>query len=515
MKKQRLFPVAVLLATFLAGCSEDFGSYYDGAYYEPALNEKGLIEEVEPQSGDRFDEIVDNPFVKVSEQPVSTFSVDADGAAYGIMRKYINKEYTVDKSSVRIEEYLNYFTFDYPAPVDNHAVAINGEAGICPWNPEHLLVRLGIKGKSLEKEEMPKANYVFLVDVSGSMDSDDKIGLLKSGLIELTDQLNPDDRISLITYSGEVKKLLESTPAKNAHKIKNAIKKLNAEGCTAGGKALEMAYKEALTNYIEGGNNRVIMGTDGDFNVGVTNTDSLVSMVERYARQGIYMTCCGFGTGNLNDSMMEKISNAGNGTYNYIDCEKEMMKVFVNERERFCAVANDAKCQVTFDSTLVSAYRLIGYENRVMNAEDFADDTKDAGEIGAGQTITALYEIVPAETSPVLTPTEPHVFATFDFRYKQSLSDASLPLQLTLAVEDMYDGSNNLRPTSENFRFAAGVASFGMVLRDSPYKGTATIDLAQELAQSALTFDPHGYRMEFVELMKKYAAARIMNNDNK
>ena len=503
--KRYLILSVTLLATLFAGCA-----YYDGvseSYMDINGNTTVWNLDEENQSGDQFDEFTDNPFIATSQAPVSTFSVDADGAAYGIMRKYIGRGYTVDPSSVRIEEYLNYFTFDYPSPTDSHAVAINGEVSVCPWNTEHRLVRLGIKGKSLTKEEMPKANFVFLVDVSGSMDSDDKIELLKSGLIELTDQLNPDDRISIITYSGEVKKLLESTPAGEAAKIKKAIKALTAEGCTNGGSALKMAYKEALTNYIIGGNNRVILGTDGDFNVGVTNTDSLVSMVERYARQGIYMTCCGFGTGNLNDSMMEKISNSGNGTYNYIDCEKEMMKVFVNERERFCAVASDAKCQVTFDSTLVRAYRLIGYENRVMSTEDFTDDTKDAGEIGAGQTITALYEVVPTDQFNQFiekADVARHPFATFDFRYKQSLSEASLPLQLTLAVEDMYDTSHQLLPTTENFRFAAGVAAYGMVLRDSPYKGTATIQSAIELVQGARTFDPHGYREELQQLMERY-----------
>ena len=509
MKKNIFLSTCLLLSFLLVGCgnNDEFEGGFNSKEYDgdAMMNLEPLTDL--PGNDDRFSEIVDNPFVKVSDEPVSTFSVDADGAAYGIMRKYVNMGYTVNKSSVRIEEYLNYFTFDYAAPADDHTVAINGEVGVCPWNTEHRLMRLGIKGKSLDADQMPQANFVFLVDVSGSMDSKDKIELLKSGLIELTDQLNPEDRISIITYSGEVKKLLESTKAKNAHEIKNAIKKLSAEGCTAGGKALEMAYKEALANYIIGGNNRVIMGTDGDFNVGVTDTDLLVSMVESYARQGIYMTCCGFGTGNLNDSMMEKISNAGNGTYNFIDCEKEMMKVFVNERERFCAVANDAKCQVTFDSTLVSSYRLIGYENRVMSNEDFTDDTKDAGEIGAGQTITALYEVVPTEqfeTCFAESHTNRHPFATFDFRYKKSLSDASLPLQLTLAVEDMYDNTLQLLPTSENFRFAAGVASYGMVLRDSPYKGNATLGSAIELVQSACSFDPHGYRKELVQLMGKY-----------
>ena len=507
MKKQLNLSVIVLLTALLVGCdvATKEGYYYE-MYYDNAI--MGVFPEMElPPSGDRFDEIVDNPFVKTADQPVSTFSVDADGAAYGIMRKYVRNRYNVAPSSARIEEYLNYFTFDYPSPTDNHSVAINGEVGVCPWNTSHRLLRLGVKGKSLDGNEMPKANYVFLIDVSGSMDSDDKIELLKSGLIELTDRLNPSDRISLITYSGVVKKLLESTPAKEADKIKKAIKKLTAYGSTNGGSALKMAYQEALANFIPDGNNRVILGTDGDFNVGVTNTDSLISMVEQFARKGIYMTCCGFGTGNLNDAMMERVSNAGNGTYYYIDCEDEMMKVFVHERERFCAVASDAKCQVTFDSAFVSAYRLIGYENRVMDNEDFEDDTKDAGEIGAGQTITALYEVVPTEWFDrcfVESKTNRHTFATFDFRYKKSLSEASLPLQTTIAVEDMYDSSLNLLPTSENFRFAAGVVSYGMVIRNSPYKGDATIESAMTLVDGARTFDPHGYRKELVSLMAAY-----------
>jgi Ca-activated chloride channel family protein len=402
---------------------------------------------------------------------------------------------------VRIEELLNYFTFDYASPTDGNTVAINAEVGECPWNPEHHLLRLGIKGKELTAAETPLANFVFLVDVSGSMCSSDKLDLLKSGLKELVYQMNPDDRISIITYSGEVKKLLESTTASHAATIARAIDKLNADGCTAGGEALKMAYEEAMANYDKSRNNRIILGTDGDFNVGVTSTDALTEMVESYAKKGIYMTCLGFGMGNLNDEMMESISNHGNGTYHYIDSEDEMMKVFVHERERFVSVANDAKCQVTFDSTLVSEYRLIGYENRVMSKEDFENDEKDAAEIGAGQTITALYEIILSDQIPQDNRKAAWFsnFVTFDFRYKKSLDSESIPLQKVLRVEDIV----NKYGRSDDFYFAAGVAAYGMVLRNSPYKGDATIGMASELMKGHLGKDPHGYKAELLQLMDK------------
>ena len=448
-----------------------------------------------PASGDKFEEFTDNPFVSTEEQAVSTFSVDADGASYGIVRRYLTSGWwDINPSSVRIEEFLNYFTFDYPQPTGDDAVAINAEVGRCPWNTEHLLLRLGLKGKELKADETPRANFVFLIDVSGSMASKDKLDLLKEGLTELLYQLNPDDRISIVTYSGEVKKLLESTSVRHADKIKQAISRLTADGCTAGGEALKMAYEEALANYDPDQNNRVIMGTDGDFNVGVTDTDALVEMVESYARKGIYMTCLGFGMGNLNDAMMEKISNSGNGTYNYIDCENEMMKVFVHERSRFVSVANDVKCQVTFDPKFVSQYRLIGYENRVMSNEDFENDKKDAAEIGAGQTVTALYELVPTpDMWNKNLANEPIV--TFDCRYKKSLKDSSIPLKTEVARDGIWES-----PSTE-FSFAAGVAAYGMILRDSPHKGASTIDMAKELVGQGLNFDAHGYRAELLKLM--------------
>lgn len=493
MRKVFRTAAAATICILAAGCSKG-DLAMDGGYYPESYPTTGPEADFEmPQEqpgGDKYNDYQDNPFIDAQVQNISTFSVDADGASYANMKRFISEGTLPYGGSVRIEEFLNYFTFDYEDPADDNTVAINAEIGPCPWTPENRLMRLGIKGRSLAESEIPDANFVFLIDVSGSMNSPDKLELLKSGLKTLVDNLRPTDRISIITYSGKVTKLLESTLAADAATIKKAIGKLTASGSTAGGEALKMAYEEALANYIEGGNNRVIMGTDGDFNVGVSNTDDLVEMVQDYAGKGIYMTVCGFGRGNLNDSMMESISNNGNGTYEYIASEDDMTKVFVNERSEFFAVANDAKIQITFDRAKVAKYRLIGYENRVLSQEDFENDEKDAGEIGSGQTITALYEIVPAEGAAEGS------WATFDFRYKKSLSEASIPLTLEVSPAAEFE-------TSTEFSFAAGVAAYGMILRNSPYMGTATFDMAYELVQGGTHFDPFGYRADLLNIIKK------------
>ncbi len=488
MEKITVIMMSAAICIGLASCS---GGMYEANYY-PSAPEEGVMPG-EDESGDKYSDYIDNPFIKTADENVSTFSVDADGASYSNVRRFIREGRMPDDGSVRIEEFLNYFTFDYADPTDGNMVAINAEIGPCLWTPGNKLMRLGIKGHSLAESELPEANFVFLVDVSGSMDSNDKLGLLKTGLKTMVDYLRPNDRISIITYSGKVKKVLESTRAKDASKIKKAISKLTAGGSTAGGAALEMAYKEALENFIEGGNNRIIMGTDGDFNVGVTSTDALVEMVQDYASKGIYMTVCGFGRGNLNDSMIETITNKGNGTYEYIGSEEDMTRVFVNERSEFIAVANDAKIQITFNPALVESYRLIGYENRVLSNEDFENDDKDAGEIGAGQTITALYELVPAESVAEDGPA-----AVFDFRYKKALGEGSVPLTLDVLESDA-------SAVSSEFSFAAGIAAYGMILRESPYRGEATLEMAYDLAEAGVQFDPFGYRADFLELINDTA----------
>ena len=489
MKKILISVIAVAAAAAAISCSKDSMYSRDGGIYgyDASYAENGGDEL--PNSGDDFSAIVENGFIKASEQPTSTFSIDADGATYAYMRRCVNMGFLPGGNAVRIEEYLNYFTFDYPEPAGGETVAVNAETGVCPWNTEHRLLRLGLKGKSLSDSEIPDANYILLIDTSGSMNGDDRLGLIKKGLTTMLDYMKPSDRIAIITYSGAVKRLLESTLVSDAAKIKRAINSLNASGGTAGGPAMKMAYDEAVAHYVSGGNNRIIMCTDGDFNVGVSNTTELVEMVENYLDKGIYLSIMGFGMGNFQDSRMEEISNHGNGTYNYIDSEEEMMKVFVNERSRFFSVANDTKCQVSFNPAAVDSYRLIGYENRVLANEDFDNDKKDAGEIGAGQTITALYEIVPAEGF-----TSEENVASFDVRYKKAIGEDSRALSLSVG---------NSVTESQNLNLAAGIAAYGLCLRDSKFKGESSLPLARELVQSSLGFDPNGFRAQLVELIRK------------
>ena len=494
MKKYQIITLTMAVAVMAVSCMKADYFSFEGAYYD-GMTAEGEINEA---PGDKFDEIKENDFVKVSDQPTSTFSVDADGAAYAYMRRCIQSGRLPDANSVRVEEYLNYFTFDYADPTGDETVAINAEVGDCPWNPEHKLLRLGLKGKSLKDSEIPDANYILLIDTSGSMNGSDRIDLIKTGLCTMIDYMKPTDRIAIITYSGEVKMLLESTLVKDADKIKAAIKKLVANGSTAGGAAMKMAYEEATEHYIKGGNNRIIMCTDGDFNVGVSNTEKLVEMVESYLDKGIYLSIMGFGAGNFQDSRMESLSNHGNGTYTYVDCEEEMMKVFVNERSHFYSVANDTKCQITFKGEVVDSYRLIGYENRVMSNEEFENDKKDAGEIGAGQTITALYEIVPAEGFKA-----DESLARFDVRYKLTLGGESRPLGLDINVPTLDDKGSISAAASENLRFAAGVTTYALCLRNSEYKANATPEMALELVNSSLGKDEGGFRGQLAELIKK------------
>ena len=488
MKKIALF---LLLAGLCASSCSKFGyiGELDGTGY---MSYPGPNPEDGPHiqiSGDRFYEFKENPFVSVAETPVSSFSVDADGAAYAYMRRSIRYGSPVPVNSVRIEEYLNYFTFDYPEPASGETLGINAEAFTCPWAPEHLLIRLGLKGKTLPENKIPSANFIFLIDTSGSMYGNDRLELVKTGLCAMVDAMRPDDRVAIITYSGSVKRLVESTLiSKGAESIKRAIRSLNANGGTAGGPAMQMAYDEAKAHFSEDANNRIIMCTDGDFNVGVSSTDALVEMVESYQEKGIYLSIMGFGQGNFQDSRMENLSNHGNGTYTYIDSEEEMMKVFVQERSHFYSVANDTKCQVRFNPEVVESYRLIGYENRVMTAEEFEDSKKDAGEIGAGQTVTALYELVLKEGLE-----EGFYVGDFEARYKYSLKDAE-----SHSLTESIGATCEISP---EFTFAAGVAAYGLVLLDSEYKADATLSMAKELVAGAAGED--SFRKQLVSLIEK------------
>lgn len=448
---------------------------------------------LEPQSEEKYKDYEENPFISVSESPVSTFSVDADGGAYANMRRYMQLGQVPPKAAVRIEEFLNYFTFDYNDPVSEEHVALNSELAVCPWNTEHHLLRIGMKGKSIPENELPNSNFVFLIDVSGSMNAPEKLGILKSGFKLMTDQLRDQDRVAIVTYAGSAAVLLQSTYGDKKSEIKKAIDKLGAGGSTAGAEGIITAYKIALDNFIPGGNNRIIIGSDGDFNVGPSSVDELTELIEQKRESGVYLTVLGVGTGNLNDHMMEQIANKGNGNYEYIDSADELVKIFIHEKSKFYTVAKDSKIQITFNPDKVNSYRLIGYENRSLENEEFEKDSTDAGEIGAGQTITALYEVI-LSTNLSASP-----YAQFDFRYKKPNENGSR--LLTHTVNNI---PSTIESSSENMRFAASVTAFGLLMKQSAHKGTADKQMVLNLGSGAKTFDPNGYREQFISIVNKW-----------
>lgn len=496
--RSRLLPLLgfVFLFTFCTKDSIDdrgiavddaeFGNFTDS--YSPGIS----APQPDP-GGEGYEEYQENPFISTTDEAISTFSIDADGASYSNTRRFLNSHQLPPKGAIRTEEFINYFNFDYPEENGQHPIALNGEMSTCPWNQEHKLLRIGIQGKSIPEHELPRSNFVFLIDVSGSMNSLNKLELLKQGFKIFTDQLADGDRVSIVTYSGQSGVLLPSTPGSEKTIIKNAIDQLGAGGSTAGAQGIITAYNIALENFIEGGNNRVILGTDGDFNVGISSQEGLVELIEEKRELGVFLTVLGVGTGNYQDAKMEQLADNGNGTYEYLDNINQAKKVLIYEFQKFFTVAKDVKVQVQFNPDVVFAYRLIGYENRLLENEDFEDDEKDAGEIGAGQSITALYEIIPSVLSlPNSTA------LTVDFRYKRPDEDSSIPLFL-----DIVDQSQTFDSASENMRFAATAAGFGMMLWDSQYKGDLTYDDLINWAYDADTFDPFGFRAEFVQLVNK------------
>ncbi len=458
---------------------------------------------------EEYDFIEENGFQIVTSKPLSTFSVDVDAASYGNIRRFINQGELPPKDAVRIEELINYFDYDYPEPDGANPFSISIEAGKCPWNEHSRLVHIGLKGKDVKIENMPESNLVFLLDVSGSMSSPNKLPLVKKAFKLLVKQLRKNDRVAIVTYAGHSGVALESTPGDERIKIINSLEMLNSGGSTAGAEGIELAYRIAEQNFIKGGNNRVILATDGDFNVGPSSDEQLTRIIEEKRKKGIFLTVLGFGMGNLKDSKMEKLADKGNGNYAYIDNILEAKKVFVNEISgTLLTIAKDVKIQVEFNPANVYAYRLIGYENRLLNDEDFLNDKKDAGDIGAGHTVTALYEIIPAgneDKFPVIEPLKYQKteipkeafndeLLTVKFRYKKPDEDTSIPLAKILKKEDL---DKNI---SGNFKFSAAVAEFGMLLRDSAWKGDANWKSVISLAREARGKDPFGYRAEFIKL---------------
>ena len=456
---------------------------------------------------------LDNGFKRTENFPLSTFSIDVDAASYSNMRRFVNKGEMPPADAVRTEEFINYFTYDYPEPEGNSPVRITAETGECPWNKSHRLVRIGIKAREMPTETLPASNLVFLIDVSGSMWGADGLDLVKSSLKLLVNNLRDNDKVAIVVYSGDASVKLESTSGSDKQKIKDAIDELTARGSTAGGAGIITAYKIAKKNFITGGNNRIIMCTDGDFNIGLSSETELELLIEKERKSGVFLTVLGYGMGNYKDNKIQILAEKGNGNHAYIDNLQEANKVLVNEfGATLHTVAKDVKLQVEFNPSQVQAYRLIGYESRLLEDEDFNNDAKDAGELGAGHTVTALYEIVPAgaisnytgkvdelkyqkKIKPAIIPTGSNELLTIKLRYKMPDENNSLKIELPVI-----DNRNN--NVSGDFRFAAAVAMFGQLLRDSEYKGNATYDMVIELAKKGLENDKHGYRREFIRLVE-------------
>lgn len=474
--------IMLLLFFGMVSCSErENGDYFDNISM--------------PGSGDRYAEITENPFINVSDEPISTFSIDADGASYANIRRFIQQDEVLPpRGAIRTEELINYFQLDYPYEEGEHPITVNGEVSSCPWTDGNKLVRIGIKGKPIPQETVPPSNFVFLIDVSGSMGSEDKLDLLKNGFKYFTDQLTAEDRVAIVTYAGSSGVVLASTSGDKKAIIKNAIDKLGSGGATAGAEGIITAYEIAQQNLIEDGNNRVVLGTDGDFNVGPSSQEELVKLIEEKRDLGIFLTVLGVGRGNLNDSALEQIADNGNGTYEYIDNLNQLKKVFIYDYNKFFTVAKDVKVQVEFNPENVEAYRLIGYENRVLENEDFENDKKDAGEIGADQNITALYEIKPkANVDYRNVPT-----FTIDFRYKNPDEDTSIPMELAV-----FDEGKSFTESSDFMRFTGAVASFSMLIYKSDFKGTSNFDKVKEWLSQTHLDDKHGFKMELRNLVTK------------
>ncbi len=460
-----------------------------------------------------YSRIQENPFQVPTQTPLSTFSVDVDTASYSNARRLIRQGQLPPKDAVRVEEFINYFDYDYPQPTGDRPFSVTTEVASAPWNPQHQLVHIGLKGRELQTQQ--PSNLVFLIDVSGSMQSANKLALVKRSLCLLTRQLRPEDRVSLVVYAGNAGVVLPPTPGNQQDKIMQAIDRLEAGGSTAGSAGIQLAYQMAQRGFLPEGNNRVILATDGDFNVGASSDAELERLIEQKRESNIFLSVLGFGTGNYKDNKMELLANKGNGNYAYIDTLREAQKALVHDmRSTLFTIAKDVKIQVEFNPAKVQAYRLIGYENRLLRDQDFNDDRKDAGEIGSGHTVTALYEIIPVGVnSTVKLPTvdplkyqpskdtqtsQTDELMQVKLRYKQPTGSTS-----QLITQTIGDRTQSITSASENLRFSAAVAMFGMVLRASEYRGNATYDQVLTLAQRAQGGDRQGYRSSFIDLVQQ------------
>jgi len=468
------------------------------------------------ENNENYSHIISNSFKNVTDDPLSTLSIDVDTASYGHMRRYLRQQNQLPPvDAIRIEEMINYFSYDYPQPIGDDPIAIITEISDTPWNSENKLVHIGIQGKKIDISKAPASNLVFLIDTSGSMSY--VLGLVKRSIKMLVDNLREEDSISIVAYAGSAGLVLKPTSGADKRTILNAISRLQSGGSTAGGAGIELAYKMAKQNFIHNGNNRVILATDGDFNVGINSEGGLIRLIEKKRKDQIYLSVLGFGSGNYQDSKMEQLADNGNGNYAYIDNLLEAKKVLVKEvGGTLFTIAKDVKIQVEFNPAKVKSYRLIGYVNRLLNKEDFNDDKKDAGELGSGHTVTALYEISLYDSEEPTSNVDALRYQTttsnksaqqcFNYcnetltvkvRYKSPDSDKS---QLIFApVSEIY---KNFNESSDDFRFSSAVAAFGMLLRDSDFKGDLNYKKIQEIARQAKGKDLQGYRSEFVGLIE-------------
>ena len=461
-----------------------------------------------------YDFIQENIFHSPLTAPLSTFSIDVDGSSYSNMRRFLDYGQQPPKDAVRIEELVNYFDYDYEQPTGDHPFSFTTELSDCPWQPKHKLLHIGLQGKSIDPSELPPSNLVFLFDVSGSMSDYNKLPLVKQSFKILLDNLRPQDRVAIVVYAGAAGLVLKSTPGNLKKEIQKALENLQAGGSTAGGEGIKLAYNTARENFIKGGNNRIILATDGDFNVGASSDSELERMIEKERESGVFLTVLGFGMGNYKDNKMQKLANKGNGNHAYIDNISEARKIFLNEfGGTLFTIAKDVKIQAEFNPENVQAYRLVGYENRMLESEDFNNDKKDAGEIGAGHTVTALYEIIPVGVksdfvksvddlkfqhakSSYLVNQHINDWMHLKFRYKKPDGDTSILLEH--AVTDKMINKNS----SDNLNWSAAVASFGMILRESEFVGKSNYQMVLELAKSSKGTDQYGYRGEFIQMVE-------------
>ena len=462
---------------------------------------------------EEYDRIQENGFKSVADTPLSTFSIDVDPASYSNMRRFINRGELPPADAIRTEELVNYFSYDYPKPTGNDPVKITVEAGTCTWNTAHRLVRIGLKAKEIPTEQLPASNLVFLIDISGSMWGANRLDLVKSSLKLLVNNLRNKDKVAIVTYAGSAGVKLEATSGGDKQKIREAIDELTAGGSTAGGAGIHLAYQIAKKNFISDGNNRIILCSDGDFNVGVSSAEGLEQLIEKERKSGVHLTVLGYGMGNYKDKKIQVLAEKGNGNHAYIDNLQEANRVLVGEfGATLHTVAKDVKLQVEFNPSQVQAYRLIGYESRLLKDEDFNNDAKDAGDMGAGHTVTAFYEVIPAgvkneyvgkvddlkyqkKEKMTLKPTGSDELLTVKLRYKAPDKDVSRKMELPF-VDNKGDS------VSSDFRFASAVAMFGQLLRDSDFKGTADYDKVIKLAKQGLNNDERGYRREFIRLVE-------------